>query len=64
MDLLIVLLRIVAALWLLTAGFTGWLGSQKNRDPMNWFLLGLLGGIIALIALVGAPAGKFRGAEK
>ena len=46
---LVVLGNVVCAL------FSAWLASEKNRDGVIWFILGLVAGPIALITLVGAP---------
>ena len=43
-------------LWLASAGFCAWLGHVKDDDGISWSILGLLFGIIALIAIAGAPA--------
>lgn len=43
-------------LWLASAGFCAWLGHVKEDDGMGWSIMGLLFGIVALIAIAGAPA--------
>lgn len=44
------LLNVVVAI------FGAWLSSEKSRNAMSWFLLCLIFGLIALVALAGAPA--------
>ena len=42
-------------LWLASAGFCAWLGHVKDDDGISWLIVGLLFGIVALIAIAGAP---------
>lgn len=43
-------------LWLASAIFCAWLAEVKGRDGYLWILGGLLFGIVALIAIAGAPS--------
>ncbi len=36
-------------------GFCSWLADEKGRDYVIWFFLGAVFGIVALLALIGAP---------
>ena len=47
-------------LWLASAGFCAWLAEVKGRDGFWWILWGLLFGIVALIAIAGAPSVPMR----
>lgn len=47
-------------LWLASAGFCAWLAEVKGRDGYLWILGGLLFGIVALIAIAGAPSVPMR----
>ena len=38
--------------------FTSYIAAQKNRDTFNWFILGFLFSLLALLAIVGIPALK------
>ena len=40
---------------LVTGAFTAWLADHKQRDIGTWFMLGFLFGVVALLALIGAP---------
>ena len=46
----------LVVLWLASAGFCAWLAEVKGRDGYLWILGGLLFGIVALIAIAGAPS--------
>ena len=41
---------------IVSAGFCAYLASQKGRDSVVWFFLGLLFGLLALIAIAAVPA--------
>ena len=41
--------------WFICAGFSAYIAGQKNRSVGNWFLVGLLFGIFALIAISAVP---------
>ena len=47
-------------IWLLYAAILGllcsWVAKQKNRNSDNWFFLGAILGVLALIALAAVPA--------
>ena len=43
------------------SAFCAWLAEEKGRDRVNWFWLGIIFGIIAMLAIVGAP--KVESAE-
>src|SRR5712692_8863445 len=45
-----------ALIWLLCAGCSAYVAAQKNRRAGNWFLLGLVFGIFALIAIAAVLA--------
>ena len=45
----------LAVFWLSSAGFCAWVADAKGRDGLDWFFLGLLFGLTALIAIAGAP---------
>ncbi len=49
---------IAVAWWVLFAGFTMWLAVTKNREPVPWFLIGLLTGPLAILIVGFAPAIK------
>ena len=53
---------IVAAL--ASGGFCSWLAEEKGRSFGTWFLLGLLFGPLALLALVGAPVVESQQVEQ
>lgn len=38
--------------------FTGFVGSEKNRDKTGWFILGAIFDPIALLAVAGLPVAK------
>ena len=38
--------------------FASYIAAQKNRDTLNWFILGFLFSLLALLAIVGIPALK------
>lgn len=42
--------------WIVCAGFAAFIAKSKNRDPGNWFVLGLLFGVFALIGIAAVPA--------
>lgn len=35
--------------------FSGFVGAEKNRDKIGWFILGAIFGPIALLAVAGLP---------
>lgn len=41
--------------WIVCAGFAAFIAKSKNRDPGNWFVLGLLFGVFALIGVAAVP---------
>ena len=45
----------VLALGVVVGGFSAFVAKQKNRDPVGWFLLGLLFSLFALIAVASVP---------
>ena len=47
---------VIIVLWLASAVFCAWLAEVKGRDGFWWILWGLLFGIVALIAIAGAPS--------
>lgn len=55
METFIILIFLQAIVF---GGFSAWLAKQKNRDPLGWFLLGMLFSLIALIAVAAAPPVK------
>lgn len=51
------LLLIIYLIYAFALGFLcSWVAKQKNRNSMNWFFLGFLLGVLALIALAAVPA--------
>ena len=50
----------LVVLWLASAVFCAWLAEVKGRDGFWWILWGLLFGIVALIAIAGAPSVPIR----
>lgn len=38
---------------IISGGFCAYVGTDKNRDGINWFFLGFFFGVIALVALIG-----------
>jgi hypothetical protein len=49
------LVLIGTVIWFTQASLTGWLATERGRDPVAWMLLGLLSGPIAMIAVGLAP---------
>ena len=49
----------LVVLWLVSAAFCAWLSEVKGRGLL-WILWGLLFGIVALIAIAGAPVAPKR----
>ncbi len=48
---------VVSAVYLvLVACLSAWVAHQKGRNPYAWFPLGLVFGVIAVIALAGLPS--------
>ena len=47
---------LLVVFWVIVGGFCAWLASEKGRGGLRWFILGVLLGPIALLALIGAPA--------
>ncbi len=47
---------VLIALWTTCAGFAAFIAKSKRRDAVGWFLLGLMFGILALIAIAAVPA--------
>jgi len=45
----------VLFIWVLIAVACGWVAEQRGRSYVNWFLLGLLFGVFALLVLVLVP---------
>ncbi len=43
-------------IWIICAGFSSYIANQKNRSATNWFVLGLLFGIFALISIAAIPS--------
>jgi hypothetical protein len=56
MDLLLVIVVAVVVQGLVFGGFCAYLAEQKGKDEGTWFLLGLVFGIIGLLALIGYPS--------
>lgn len=50
----------LAVFWFANIVFSGWLAVEKNRPPMKWVLLGLFFPFLALLVLIGAPAGRIK----
>jgi hypothetical protein len=51
------LLLIIYLLYAFVLGFLcSWVAKQKNRNSSNWFFLGVILGVLALIALAAVPA--------
>jgi hypothetical protein len=48
----------VIVLWIVTAMFCTYLANEKDRSPLAWFILGVLFGPIALLALGFVPVGS------
>lgn len=44
------------ALWVIAGAFAAYVASQKGRNGAAWFMLGLVFGVFALIAVAGLPA--------
>ena len=36
-------------------GFSAFIGREKNRNAISWFLLGLVFGLLAVLALIAVP---------
>lgn len=51
-----IIIGLVAAGAVVSAGFCTYLAKEKGRDPATWLMFGFLFGIVALLALVGLPA--------
>lgn len=52
-------LIVFVVLWWFGAVFlTAWLAQEKERSGVAWSLLALFFGVIALLALIGAPTKK------
>lgn len=45
----------ILLIWIVCAGFSAFIASQKNRSAGNWFILGLFFGLFALIAIAAVP---------
>ena len=56
MDLLLAIVVAVVVQGLVFGGFCAYLAEQKGKDAGIWFLLGLVFGIIGLLALIGSPS--------
>ncbi len=41
--------------WLVFGGFCAFIGSQKGRSTLGWFISGVLFGFLALIAVIAVP---------
>ncbi len=54
MELIVVFLLAYAVYGVIFGAFCAYLANEKGRDGVGWFLLGLVFGVVALIALVGA----------
>ena len=50
-----IFLLMTAVAWLACAGFSGYVAEQKGYRPLAWGGLGLLFGLMALIAVAGLP---------
>ncbi len=43
---------------LVIGAFSSFIAKEKNRNPVNWLVLGILFNIIAMLALVAVPPAK------
>ena len=41
--------------WIVLGCCCAWLAREKGRDPVTWWIIGFLLGVVGLILLVGAP---------
>jgi hypothetical protein len=44
------------AVWLACGIFSAMVAGRKGRNPLGWLVLNCLGGIFALLAIIGMPA--------
>jgi hypothetical protein len=49
---------VIAAQFLVSAGFSAYVADVKNRNAATWGILGLVFGIFALIAIAGLPVAE------
>ena len=47
---------VLATPWFSSAFFCSWLAAEKHRPTVQWFLVGADFGVVALLALIVAPA--------
>jgi hypothetical protein len=47
---------VIITAWLVCAGFTSYIASEKNRSAVSWFFVGFVFGIFALIAITAVPS--------
>lgn len=52
------ILATIVIFWLAIGSLCAYVASQKGRSALNWFLLGILFDILALVALAALPSNK------
>jgi hypothetical protein len=57
------MIPIIIMFWMLCAGFSAYIASQKNRDAGVWFFIGLAFGVFALIGIAAVPSLPEKPAE-
>ena len=54
-DIRVIAFLVALAYWGSFGAFCGWLAEEKGKDRLTWFWLGMAFGLIALLAIAGAP---------
>ena len=54
-EIRLVVFLIALVYWGSFGAFCGWLAEEKGKDRVTWFWLGMVFGVIALLAIVGVP---------
>jgi|APSaa5957512535_1039671.scaffolds.fasta_scaffold914324_1 hypothetical protein len=49
------ILLLLIIYFVIFGGFSSWLAGEKGRRRLDWFVLGGVFSIVALLALIGAP---------
>jgi len=49
-------MEFIVAVWLLSGIVCAYIATQKHRSGLGWFILGVIGGLFAIIAIAAVPS--------